>query len=147
MSIWMNVQAVFEIQGVAGARTQKELVDCCKQKFLPLPCGSEKPLDIRVILWRLNYDHFADVIISGSIRNVKTYKGLYAWMKDVQTKANSDYDEFGEPGKNAFCYVGGGTLSAKVYNKKPVLALFRNGFWEVMKSRFMPNPLISWDGY
>ena len=131
MSSWVHCQAVFEIRAAIIDETQKEIVRDVKKMFMPLPEGSEGPLDIRVNLRRRHCTHCADVVVSGSIRDVNNYDGIYNWLDSIQAKA----------GEGRY-RIENGVFHATISLRDCIFGVFHQGVWEIANSRIRKNPYI-----
>ena len=132
MSSWLQCQAVFEIRAAIVDETQKEIVRDVKKMFMPLPTGSEGPLDIRVNLRRRHCTHCADVVVTGGIRDIDSYTPLYNWLDNIQAKAR-------EGGRYR---IENGVFRADVSYLECIFGVFHQGFWEITNSRFRKNPYL-----
>jgi hypothetical protein len=83
MSVWAHITGSLALDGIIGLSVKDGNI---KELLKPLPNGSEGPAECNVIFNEPGNLHFADVLVSGDLRDVDSLDEIESWLDGIITR-------------------------------------------------------------
>jgi hypothetical protein len=80
MSTWAHITGSIALDGIIGLSVKDENI---KGLLEPLPYGSEGPVECHVVFNDPGNLHFADVLVSGDLRDVDSLDEIEFWLDGI----------------------------------------------------------------